>query len=243
MILFLNRDTQYQIFFFIFKISFRFLNMASKAVYTTSCTIRCPSCSKSMLLKNWKDHCRQMHTMLPSIIDAKYNEIKKDIEKSRSTIVASDVTTVIEKPIPITTNTLFSMKKFALTKSANLNVQIVGDDSEVNPLQSMELDVQHTPFDSTKYDTESSPSSSCILNNINENSMISYNFFFSKQIRRQQYFFYVSISSSNLALINLDSSTTSINNILSCTEQTSTCENGMQKVLHIILYYHAILFM
>ena len=164
--IFLYTEYHFQIFFY----------MASKTVYSSSCTTRCPTCSKSMLLKNWKDHCRQMHTMSPSAIDTKYNEMKQDIDRSRLTTVTLDVTTVVEKPIPVTTNTLFSMKKFALTKSSNLNVQIVGDDSQTNPLQLMEWDVQNTTLDSTIHGIESSPTSSSVLANINEDGMISYSF-------------------------------------------------------------------
>lgn len=149
--------------------------MASRKVYTTSCTIRCPTCFKSMLLKNWKDHCRQMHTMLPSMIDAKYNEMKKDIEKSRLNTVTLEMTATVEKPTPIATNTLFSMKKFALTKSTNLNVEIVNDDSQMDHLQPSELNIQNIPLDSTIHSIEFSPTSSSI-ENMNEDGMISYNF-------------------------------------------------------------------
>jgi hypothetical protein len=114
--------------------------------------------------------------MSSSMIDAKYNEMKKDIEKSKLATVASDTTTVVEKPTAIPTNTLFSMKKFALTKSSNVNVHIVGNDSQVNQSQSMETDVQNTVLDSTKHGTESSSISSCVLTNINETGMMSYNF-------------------------------------------------------------------
>ena len=35
--------------------------MASRAIYPTSKEISCPVCAKTMLLKNWKDHCQTKH--------------------------------------------------------------------------------------------------------------------------------------------------------------------------------------
>ncbi|CAF1528067.1 unnamed protein product [Adineta steineri] len=118
--------------------------MSSKPIYTTSCSIRCPSCSKSMMLKNFKDHCRQMHTMLPSMIDEKYNEMKRHIENSRVTTATAtrDATTVIDKPSPMPINNLFSMKKFALTKTVDLNPEIMNTNDQANQLQSIELTTQ-----------------------------------------------------------------------------------------------------
>ncbi|CAF1640730.1 unnamed protein product, partial [Adineta ricciae] len=152
--------------------------MASKTVYTTSCTIRCPSCSKSMMLKNWKDHCRQMHTMLSSMIDEKYNEMKRNVEKSRLTnatkTTTTDAITITDKPSPIPTNNLFSLKKFALTKTVDSNSQIIYSDNQANQLQSMELDIQNASINSTNPTTESSLTSSCLSPNIVDDDNFSY---------------------------------------------------------------------
>jgi hypothetical protein len=125
-----------------------------------------------MLLKNWKDHALQMHKMLPAVIDAKYNELKSDIEKLR----LSAVTTVVEKPTPVPIKTLFSMKKFALTKSTNSNVQVIDDSSQMNQLEVVELVVANTSFDSVTHGIPSSPNSSTAFANTNEFGMISYGF-------------------------------------------------------------------
>ncbi|CAF4195710.1 unnamed protein product, partial [Rotaria sordida] len=79
---------------------------------------------------------------------------------------------------------------------------MVGSSNQVNEWQSMELVVQNISFDSTKHGIESSPNSACVLGNINEYDN----------------------SSSHHDLTNMGSSTPSINNILSCIKQTSTCE-------------------
>lgn len=159
-------------FLLIFQIIFIYFNMASKTAYPTSQTISCPSCSKPMLLKNWKDHCRQMHNLLPSIIDEKYNEMKRDIEQSRKS-TASNTTMVMEKPVSAT-NTLFSMKKFALTRSINSNVEVVDSEVQVDRLQSTELNMQMTSRDSRTHSFDSLSTSTCVLPNINVDGMISW---------------------------------------------------------------------
>jgi len=169
------------------------------------------------------------------MIDAKYNEMKLDIEKSRLTTMTSDVTAVVEKPTPIPTNTLFSMKKFALTKSTNSNVQLVGDDTQGDLSQLMELNVQNTSLDPTKYGVELSSSSSYVVANINDNSMMSYNFSSIIYIRNQQHFFYVDNFLPNHDLANLDLATPSINNILSCNKETSIFEQGIKR--YCTMYY------
>lgn len=141
--------------------------MASKTVYPTSQTICCPLCSKPMLLKNWKDHCRQMYNLLPSVIDENYNEMKRDIEQSRKN-TASNIATVMEKPVPAA-NTLFSMKKFALTRSINSNVEVVDSDVQLDRLQSTEVDMQMASQNSETHSFDSSTTSTCVLPNINVN--------------------------------------------------------------------------
>ena len=53
--------------------------MASKTVYLTSKEVSCPVCSKTMLLKNWKDHCQTKHSMILSEENQKkeYEKLKK----------------------------------------------------------------------------------------------------------------------------------------------------------------------
>ena len=110
-----------------------FKNMVSKIVHTTSCTIKCTICGKSMLLKTWKDQCRQFHAMSQTAIDCKYYELKRDIEQAKLSTVTFDATINSEKPNPMLINTLFSMKKFALVKSTitNENTQAADVDNQI----------------------------------------------------------------------------------------------------------------
>ncbi len=146
--------------------------MSSKPIFTTSCTIRCPNCAKSMLLKNWKKHYQQMHTMSQTTIDTKYNELKENIEMSKSGAATSDTTVRTEKPSPLTTNTLFSMKKFALTKPTTLDAQVIDIVDEANQLESMELDTQCTNLDSTTNEIQPIGIASNAHLDIHENSML-----------------------------------------------------------------------
>jgi hypothetical protein len=148
--------------------------MSSKPVYITSSTIRCPTCAKAMLLKNWKSHCRQMHTMSETAIDAQYIELKKNVEQSKTTVF--DASHLVEKPTPLTTNTLFSMKKFALSKPTHLNVQVVDVTSQINQPQMMELDSQVTSPNSVTHAIEPASLPSNVDIDIHENSMLSYFF-------------------------------------------------------------------
>jgi lipopolysaccharide biosynthesis glycosyltransferase len=120
--------------------------MSSKTVYTTNYTIQCPTCAKSMLLKNWKTHCQQMHTMSQTAIETKYNELKKDVEQIKSKIVTPNMIMTVEKPSPLATNTLFSMKKFALAKPTNLEALVVDVDNQMNHLVSTSNDIEPAPI-------------------------------------------------------------------------------------------------
>jgi hypothetical protein len=93
--------------------------MASKTVFTTRSVVHCPSCAKKMLLKNWKDHCRQKHAMSQKAIDMAYSTLKSQIERSKTTAVSSITTTDIDKPISVPKKDLFSLKKFALIKDSD----------------------------------------------------------------------------------------------------------------------------
>ncbi len=151
--------------------------MSSKPIFTTSCTIRCPNCAKSMLLKNWKKHCQQMHTMSEAAVNTKYNELKENVEMSKLGAATPDTAGTVEKPCPLTTNTLFSMKKFALTKPTNLDVQVIDIVDQANQLESMELDIQCTNLDSTTNEIESVRIASNAHLDINGNSMLLHCFF------------------------------------------------------------------
>jgi len=81
--------------------------MPPEPVYTTSCMIRCPTCVKAMLLKHWKNHCRQMHTMSETAIDREYIELQQNVWQPKSTISTLDTPQPVEKPFTLTTNSLF----------------------------------------------------------------------------------------------------------------------------------------
>lgn len=93
----------------LFSISSRCTSMSSTTVFTTSSVVHCPSCAKKMLLKNWKDHCRQKHAMSQKAIDMAYSTLKSQIERSKTTAVSSTTTTDIDKPISVARNDLFSL--------------------------------------------------------------------------------------------------------------------------------------
>ena len=151
--------------------------MSSKPIFTTSCTIRCPNCAKSMLLKNWKKHCQQMHSMSQTTIDTKYNELKENVEMSKSGAATPNTAVTIEKPVPLTANTLFSMKKFALTKPTNSDVQVIDIVNRANQLEPMELDIQCTNLASATNEIEPARVASNPHLIINENSMLLHCFF------------------------------------------------------------------
>ena len=159
--------------------------MSLRTVYTTNCTIHCPVCAKSMLLKNWKSHCQQMHNMSQTEVDVKYYEMKKDVEQSKLGTVASHLVT-IEKPTPLIKNTLFSMKKFALTKTDNVQGQLVDEGDQINRLESMELDTQDTVLNLTTENIEPALISTDVRSNMNNDGML-LQFFFGRQIVRKQY--------------------------------------------------------
>jgi hypothetical protein len=155
--------------------------MSSKTVYITNYTIQCPTCAKSMLLKNWKTHFQQIHTMSQTAIETKYNELKKAVEQIKSKTVTSNMTTTVEKPSPLATNTLFSMKKFVLAKPTNLDAPVVDVDNQMNQLVSMALDIQDTALNSISNDIEPAPISLDMHADTNGDGMLLH-FFFGKRI-------------------------------------------------------------
>ena len=88
--------------------------MASRIVYS-NVKISCPICSKTMLLKNWKDHCQTKHYMLLS-----EEILKKEYKNLKKTAGLSTCSSELEN-IDSTTNTLFSMKKFCINQNDSNN--------------------------------------------------------------------------------------------------------------------------
>ena len=145
--------------------------MSSKNLYTTNSIIQYPGCGKSMLLKNWKTHGLQMHSMSQSAIDAKYIELKREVEQSKSKVISVTSTTNIEKPSPLVTNTLFSMKRFALSKSTSLDVAVSDVNIEENQTQSIESSTEDTVLNSAISNVEAvstNSTSACAQMDINE---------------------------------------------------------------------------
>lgn len=66
-----------------------------------------------MILKDFKDGCRLKHTMSLDAVQKKYDELKARIEQLKAK-VSTDAPNLLEK------NTLFSMKKFALMRQAEI---------------------------------------------------------------------------------------------------------------------------
>ncbi len=118
-----------------------------------------------------------MHTMSEAAVNTKYNELKENVEMSKLGAATPDTAGTVEKPCPLTTNTLFSMKKFALTKPTNLDVQVIDIVDQANQLESMELDIQCTNLDSTTNEIESVRIASNAHLDINGNSMLLHCFF------------------------------------------------------------------
>jgi hypothetical protein len=101
-----------------------------------------------MLLKNWKNYCQQIHNTSQTEIDIKYYEIRKDVEKlNLETIVTYDGNR--QAYTPLVTNTLFSMKKFALKKTINAAPRLIDADDQMNQLKSIELYTQNTALTAT----------------------------------------------------------------------------------------------
>ncbi len=121
-----------------------------------------------MLLKNWKSHSLQMHSMSQAAIDMKYIELRREVEQSKSEIMNLAATTNTERPGPSSTNTLFSMKRFALAKSASLNVPISDVSTELNQTQSIQSHSQDIVLNSTTSDHEPASTSPCAQMDTNE---------------------------------------------------------------------------
>ncbi|CAF5014118.1 unnamed protein product [Rotaria sp. Silwood1] len=111
--------------------------MASKPMYPTSKEVSCPVCAKTMLLKNWKDHCRAKHSMLMSDekINNQYEKLKSNISST------SSKATPATSPGAVTKN-IFSMKNFVVTKQTSPQtsntsyIQSSGDTQSVDSDQS-----------------------------------------------------------------------------------------------------------
>jgi hypothetical protein len=85
--------------------------MPPEPVHTASCIIRCPTCAKAMLLKHWKHHRRQMHTMSETAIEKKYMEYQQNFGQPKSKKSTLYTSKSVEKPCPLTTNSMFQIKK------------------------------------------------------------------------------------------------------------------------------------
>lgn len=107
--------------------------MASKPVYPTSKEISCPVCGKTMLLKNWKDHCRAKHSMLMSEekIDNQYEQLKSNISSTSSKTTSTTSTSMVTKSI-------FSMKNFVVTKETSPQTSNTSDTQSFGDAQSPE---------------------------------------------------------------------------------------------------------
>ncbi|CAF5019738.1 unnamed protein product [Rotaria sp. Silwood1] len=111
--------------------------MASKPMYPTSKEVSCPVCAKTMLLKNWKDHCRAKHSMLMSDekINNQYEKLKSNISSTSSKATPATSPGVVTKNI-------FSMKNFVVTKQTSPQtsntsyIQSSGDTQSVDSDQS-----------------------------------------------------------------------------------------------------------
>ena len=107
-----------------------------------------------MFLKNWKNYCQQIHNTSQTEIDTKYYEIKKDVEKfSLETIVTYDGNR--QAYTPLVTNTLFSMEKFALTKTNNVATRLIDVDDQMHQLKSIKLYTQNAALTATTERIES----------------------------------------------------------------------------------------
>jgi hypothetical protein len=107
--------------------------MASRTVYSTSKEVNCPMCAKTMLLKNWKDHCQTKHSMTLS-----EENLKKEYEKLKQTTISSSCSSKTTTDV-LSTNTLFSMKNFSLTKHPPIT-STLNDNSNNNIISSINND-------------------------------------------------------------------------------------------------------
>ena len=98
--------------------------MASRAIYPTNKEVSCPVCAKTMLLKNWKDHCQTKHSMILSEEDLQkeYDQLKK--------VAASSPKSFKPATVALPISSLFSTKNFSLTKHTPSTV--VNDNSDVS---------------------------------------------------------------------------------------------------------------
>ena len=124
--------------------------MASRTVYS-NVKISCPICSKTMLLKNWKDHCQTKHYILLS-----EEKLKKEYENLKKIAGLSTCSSELEN-IESTINTLFSMKNFVLTKitpttdtinDENINICISNDNvTNISASQDLVLTMTKDPIE------------------------------------------------------------------------------------------------
>jgi CHAT domain-containing protein len=119
--------------------------MASRTVYPTSKEVSCPVCAKTMMLKNWKDHCQTKHSMILS-----EENLKKEYEKLKQATISSPSSSEAATDV-LSTNTLFSMKNFSLIKhspttssfNGNSNASIISsinNDDNINVSAIQNLD-------------------------------------------------------------------------------------------------------
>jgi hypothetical protein len=123
--------------------------MASKSVYPTSKEVSCPVCAKTMLLKNWKDHCRAKHSILMSEekIDNQYEQLKSNISTPSSKAVNATSPGVVTK-------NLFSMKNFVVTKQTSPQT---GNTSDIqSSVDTHSADSNQSSFANTSLNIEAS---------------------------------------------------------------------------------------
>jgi len=146
--------------------------MASKTVYLTSKEVSCPVCSKTMLLKNWKDHCNTKHPLILS-----EESLKNEYEKLKKSAVSSSSSFKTATAVS-STNTLFSMKHFLLTKHSSTTstfndnniINNIIDDNNINFSTVQHLDSNLTINTSSTTDRQTTLLDQ--IQNLNTKSMI-----------------------------------------------------------------------
>jgi hypothetical protein len=114
--------------------------------------------------------------MSETAIDRKYIELQQNVGQPKSKKSTLYTPQSVEKPSPLTTNSLFSMKKITVAKPTRLNVNVVDVSGQMNQSQQMELDSQMTSPYSVTNSIEPAPLSSNVDIDIHENGMLSYLF-------------------------------------------------------------------
>jgi hypothetical protein len=114
--------------------------------------------------------------MSETAIDRKYIEFQQNVGHPKSKIQTLCTPQPVEKPCPLTTNSLFSMKKIVVAKPTRLEVNVVDFSSQMNQSQPMELDSQMTSPNSIINSIEPAPLLSNVDIDIHENGMLSYFF-------------------------------------------------------------------